>query len=699
MEELTQKLQDLEFHKERNEEQSKDLSRQLQEIDRQLPGLESKLDHLERLSGGYQFAREHFPNEDILGLISRLEQQQRKLRESHKKLSALQSEEKTKFQALQGLQPDYLSFQKIFPDQQPSGLEDALWQGKNELDRQIPQQKGRVDQLQVLISDLNEFHEKFANIAPAEWLLKAKEAYPHLLTDQAAVHSSIRDTERQLDDLKINPVSPSATEVSSSDLLAVKGIKHQPLHQVITDLVPEGDSRKQMWLTQAHNLLFAPVLESLEQAVQAAELFALQRLPIPVFTRDSLQQAVDSSSSLLGAVIGYESLAVRALLDPQSIEDWKQQLQNELSQLQIRMAEINQQLELYKPDSVSFRLAKSALEAIEQQAEEELPLLLVALEDSQLRLKQLQEQLAPECRQFIRNAERFLEQGGAQSIIDLESSLQQRERQLEQAQEQLATLDTQLSSENRRHLDQAEQFLNAGGEQQFAQLQTSLERLQLKHLQLTDELNQCLEALKGYKTQIEQFKAQAADIYRPGEKGHLEVLNNYLQDGGPEFMAKADATEQSLKTQRSQAENRASLKFDRIRAYLNARSDQGGTAALKKQIAELKNQIKIARAEQGKKSDTINTIRDQQPKRLQAIQQVDASASFWLRQLSHFTESMLAELPEPDLDRLGRDAPVWTGRRVSQCLSGRITRYRSDLPSIAVSVGAAGAGKYQRAEQ
>ena len=422
---------------------------------------------------------------------------------------------------------------------------------------------------------------------------------------------------------------------------------------MITELLGNDERRKRQWLAQAHNLLFAPVLGSEEQALQSAEFLAKERLPVPVFTRQSLQRAADdSAASLMGAVIGHESLAVQSLLDPAFIEDWKQQLQDELGNHQRKLSVIEQELTLYHPESTSFLLAKSALAAVDQQAEEELPQLQATLENNQGRLHQLEDLLAPENRQIIRSSERFLDLGGEPALEELTDQLKQLDQQLEKNSQQLSHLDGQLTGEQRLVLDQAEHFLNQGGSGKLAELRDEIDLLQLNHQQFTEQHDECRDILESLNKQIDECQSQVEKVYQPGEKDRLIALDSFLQDGGPAFMDEADSKRASLESQQTLAQQRASLKFDRIRAYLNARDNQDGTAALKKRIAEIKNLLSTSRKEQEGKDSEIHLIRERQPQQLKAIHQVDETADRWLKQLCYFSPAMLAELPEPDLERL-----------------------------------------------
>ena len=659
LEVLSQQQEEHQEQKSRQQAAEKKLTTERQTVAGELPRLEAQQEQLSRLENSFKTVSQQFPNEDIQGLTSRLEQKERQAREEASKLSAQRASEQRKLQELQKLEPDYQAFLKVFPDQKPEGLEDQLWQEKNELNQRITRQESEVQALQHLVADLQQFRQQFPEQQPAQWLEHAQKTYPQLLTERQQAQTFIADIQRQLDDLTTDPVSPNATEVKCSTALYEQDIEHQNLHQVVTALLNDDDSRKAQWLGQAHNLLFSPVLATERLAHQAADIFARMRLSVPVFTFESLQQAAKNpQASLLGAVIGHQSLAVKALLNPQFIQEWQQQLEKDLEENQKKLTKIVEQLQLFEPESDSIRLAKSAIQAIEQQAEQKLPDIQTALETYQQRFVLLNELLASENRKLIRSAVSFLGLGGEAAVQKFESSVGQLSLKHEEIKRQLNKLDEQLRGEQRRHLDYAEQFVNNGGSARLNELRQDIELRQIKRDQLIEQLDVVAHSLEQAEKQLAELSQRSTRVYSQGERELLSRLDDYLQEGGPEFMSKAETVRASLESQRQKALLRNSVKFDRIRSYLNARADKGGTAALKKQIAEIKSDLKKAAQEQEDKEKEINQIRNDQPRQLQVIHQIDETADRWLKQLAHFSEDMLAELPEPDLDLL-EDMPLF----------------------------------------
>ena len=218
LEALTEQLEEQKSQRNRHQGREKEVSSQLQGIERQLPKLEAGLQQLDRLSSSYDSVRKQFPDEDIHGLTRRLEQKQQQLRETRGKLSSDATLKQGKQQELYKLQTDYQAFCSLFPNQQPQGLEGALWQEKNELDHQIQREEERIGKLQVLVSDLKQFQEQFPGADPEAWLAKAQQAYPQRLIDQSRRRSAIEDVERLLEDLETDPVSPGGYR---SPMLAV----------------------------------------------------------------------------------------------------------------------------------------------------------------------------------------------------------------------------------------------------------------------------------------------------------------------------------------------------------------------------------------------------------------------------------------------------------------------------------------------
>ena len=630
-----------------------ELRQQLGQTGQQLPELNSQLNRLQVLHQSFHEINKSFPDEDIQGLVNRLEQQLRLAREEREQelsnLNQLQSQR----QALGAQEASYQQFQKLFPNLTPAGLEDQLRQEKSTLEQHIPQLETSIGSLQVLVSDLLEFRQLASEQEPEDWLRQAQNDYPLLLTQRVGVQTSIEDIKRQLSDLETDPVSPSSTDILCHKLLADNGLSHQPLHKVLDQLLAPEDARRQPWLAQAHNLLFAPVFDSQDSAVQAARLFAVKRLPVPVFTLSTLQVMASGSQnmSLLGAVTGCVSLAVKAMLDPQFIEDWKQQLQANLDQHQQQLGSIDQRLTQCQPDSAAMRSARSAAQAIKEQAEQRLAVQTGELAEHQVRQLQLAEQLTSEKVRLIRQAEVFIEQEGEVELQTLVHSIEQVTDRLEQAQTGIAALEAQLNGDSRRQLDQAEQFLNTGGQEHLAELQEETEILRLKQEQQREQLEHNNAALEQCREHIDKYQARIQSVYQPGERDSLLRLDEYLRAGGREFMAKAEHTQQSLEQQQSLAQRRAAVKFERIRAYLNSKDDHSGSTALKKQIAAIKNSIHSAGQEQEHKEGLIEQLRDSQPRLLQAIHQVDDTADRWLKQLSHF-RSMLDDLPEPNPEQL-----------------------------------------------
>ncbi|WP_419833000.1 hypothetical protein [Endozoicomonas atrinae] len=653
LEELSCALEIQREQTERLEVEEKQLAQQLQNIERQLPLLQKDSDLLTTQKISYDRVCQQFSNETISGLTQRLEQRQRQLRIERDEQSNQQRDRQNNLTALQSLLPGYQAFCKIFPGQQPEGLEDLLRAQESELTTTVHQQEKLVNELQLLFADLLQFRQEQPGTTPEQWLSMARESFPLRLAEREAVKTAIDDIKRQLSDLETDPVSPGSVEVQGTRLLEKLGLQLQPLHQVIAELMPDNDSRKQQWLTQSHNLLFAPVLSSLPDAEKAASEFARQQLPVPVFTRDALQQAVDSvESTLLGAVTGYESLAVKSLLDPAFIAELKQQLEVESAQHQKRLDELERDILLFAPDSTTTVIARSAAEALTRSAETELPVLQATLYTNQQALQDLQEQLSVDNRKLVRKAEQFIQQGGEPAIAENTEALKRLIVELDQLSARLTVLDEQLTGESRRVLDQAEQFLQQNGESRLSEIETEIERLSIQQEQVQEKQEQCLSALEQCQQQLRLCQSQIRDVYQPGEKDRLESLELYLEEGGPEFMANAEQRRATLSSQKNKADRRANLKFDRIRAYLSVRDDQQGSTVLKKQIAAVKQQLSSIEKNQEEKQEEIEKIQQALPEQLKAIRQVDETAHHWLVQLAQFNPDMLQSLAEHDSEKL-----------------------------------------------
>ena len=141
LEELSGALETQREQTERLEVEEKQLAQQLQSIERQLPLLQKDSDLLTTQKKSYDCVCQQFSNETISGLTQRLEQRQRQLRIERDEQSNQQRDRQNNLTALQSLLPGYQAFCKIFPGQQPEGLEDLLRAQESELTVTVHQQE------------------------------------------------------------------------------------------------------------------------------------------------------------------------------------------------------------------------------------------------------------------------------------------------------------------------------------------------------------------------------------------------------------------------------------------------------------------------------------------------------------------------------------------------------------------------------
>ena len=195
LEQLQQQLDERQNQRNRQKGLEDDFGKQLQNIERQLPQLEVQSATLVKLSDGYQWVQQQFPGEDIQGLTSRLEQQQKQQRESLAQVKSALARDQDKLTQLTKLHPDYQGFTRVFQGQQPAGLEDKLWQEKTTLDSQVRDWENAIGKLQVLVSDLKQFQEQFPGMEPEQWLANANRDYPVLLTRHSSIKQEMEDRE------------------------------------------------------------------------------------------------------------------------------------------------------------------------------------------------------------------------------------------------------------------------------------------------------------------------------------------------------------------------------------------------------------------------------------------------------------------------------------------------------------------------
>lgn len=535
-------------------------------------------------------------------------------------------------------------YAELHGDDDPVHLRDRLYRRSRELEdtaHRLDQQEQRLRELHRAWLDFCDVSEQ----SPAHWLKDAKLRYPRLLSEAEGLDERIAARERYLESLAGDPLARQVTESEAHRLLDQAGIAWRALHDVLNaGQGGEHDlARRREWLSQAAGQLFAPVVAGEARAGEAAELLIEHGLGVPVLEADRLAACLAEDRPPLGAVCGVETLAVKAVLDPQYLTALREETQQRLAIDRQRRDALAAEIARLDPHGERFALALRAHEAHEARVEEALD----ELERDQRELAASREELAPRLSDAalacIDDFQRYLLEGGDKALEEAAATLADAGRRLAELEPQVEAAERALETHGATWLA-AEKFAAAGGVERLEALEGRLAEL-VEIQALTDgRLADGNERLESLRRQRDDLASRSRTLFADGERERLRILEAFEREGGVAFMAGAEAREAELEAALASASRRADFDFSRIRAFLEVRDDSGGGQKLEREIARLKRERDAAHAAGKAKRREQDSVEARLACNHQAMLDTDQLAIAWLERVRGLSSGWLQRL-------------------------------------------------------
>lgn len=642
-------------------EQRETLSHEFEEAGVELQGIETRhaaardeLDELrgerQRLEGeqgplkqgrdAWQAFIDGWPNQSIEEFWSRKKSELAGLQQQCQHQKQRQEDAKARRTRLTPLAEASRQFARLHGDAKPVGLREALYRESRELD----DESHRLIQEESRLRELHQARLMFGDLSqqePGAWLKDAKARYPRLSRESQALSEVIANREDYLESLSGDPLARQVAEAEAHRLLDDAGIAFAPLHEVLTGAEGNADQRRE-WLAQAAGQLFAPVIDG-EAASRAAERLIECGLGVPVIEARRLADCLAAGQPPLGAVQGVETLAVKAALDPQHLNELREQTQQRLIVDRERRAALDDEIVRIDPHGERFALALRAQAAVEQQVETALD----SISERQSALDTQRERLAPrmtdDALAVIDDFQRYLLEGGDKALEEAAEELAEAEIQLAELTPKVAEAERELDAHGATWLA-AEKFADAGGAERLMALEARLATLVEQEAIAGERLAQSAEGIETLRRRRDELDSQLRALFADGERDRLRALEAFEDEGGVAFMHSAGAVEAELNTALGIASRRADFDFARIRAYLEVRDESGGSQKLEREIARLKrerDEANAARKANGKEREGVEARLDDNQ---QAMTWTDQLAIAWLE--------VLRELPSGWRERL-----------------------------------------------
>lgn len=405
-------------------------------------------------------------------------------------------------------------FAELFPGEAVGGLLERV---KREL-REASDQKARLE----------------SRIAAAAGPLRQLAAFRALFPGQNAVEVSTRrarrrdemvgicaELEKEYGDVQRRRAELERAQIAAGQvedrILRTSGKGAVPLHAAISGLDLPSE-RLRLALTHFSGLLFAPVLETVDEADLVANVLFSEGIPAPVLVRSELEEFCragdikEAEGSAYSYILGARTRPVDCLLDPGLVEREKRELEERAATLKANLAAALQEKASLAPGHPDTRLVEDARKSEEDRLEETTAQAAKDVAEIDVRLPRLEERASEDSVTTIRSTERYANLGGEERY----NSLLTEQQDLAQ---KLAELEAEAIEAN----------------------------VVLEHAEL---------AVTNAETLFSRVVERAAQV--PG----LRDLSRFVREGGPAFMQAAPRVGIELRKARDQGRARTKFQFE-----------------------------------------------------------------------------------------------------------------------------------------
>lgn len=643
-EQIDTRLEDLGEQCDRSHEALDQARQRHEQLASERARLEGELVPLKSGKQAWQSFCEQWPNAEVEGWWAGRQAQLREWEGLQQQLGQRQQEAGRLRQRLAPLAESAAHYRQVHGEDEPVHLRDRLYSRARELD----DERHRLGREEVHQRELHRALVAFRERGwgePQLWLEQAREALPRLIGERERLDERIAARSSYLEHLSGDPLARQVAESEARQLLERQEIGFRPLHQVLAELAEDEASRR-AWLIQAAGQLFAPVVEGGDSA-RAAQLLIDHGLNVPVLELGRLHQLLSDGNPPLGAVCGCETLAVKAALDPEYLVELRNETQARLERDLQRRRELDIEINCFDPHGEVFVQALSARQAVDDGVEQELE--RIAARSTEL--EQLREELAPRLTevalQSIDDFQRYLQEGGDKALQDASESLAEIKLELAELTPRLAEAREEFARHSELWLA-AEAFKSAGGVERLATIDHRLLELEERTASAAEARHQQGEHWEALSRERDQLNAQRSAVFADGERDRLASLAAFVAQDGPDFMATAEEQQVELEASLSQAQRRASLDAQRIRAYLDVRNETGTDVSLEKRIAGLKRSQKDVRSERRSKQAELEQLEQRLEQGRQALRVCDELAIAWLAALRDLSDGWMSRLQGTD---------------------------------------------------
>lgn len=465
-------------------------------------------------------------------------------------------------------------YERIFVDTTPVGLDRRLLKEKADLMATIKKAISGIRLERPYLSVLMTFNQYY-QITPGQWLQEIISERRELTLSASNLKSSLADLRRQETDLKNESISANEYVQSGLVKLAEAGLSFKSFHQVVMNEASIEVHEKESLLSSFSTLIFSPVFDTSQDALQAAEVLSAHDLTIPVFVHQELIDFISNEHSriseinglYIGVLAGISSRKVKCLLDPTLIQNELEYVQSQIALMdEVLRKNLERQKEI-SDDSETVQLARTAKIAMEQNSEQVIQNLKQQISDLWPKYVDVANKSRSSVIETIKAKQAFDKLGGQATLLEHDEKINGYQSQKEQ-------LELKIAKE--------------------------------------------IHLLKHYEDTLSDLKKQVGDAFPQELQLLLETVKSFYQEGGPEFFANLEETQSKFKYELEQAKAREGYKYHLQKAQLFL-DQKGNNQNIERRLAELKANYGEAKKNANALRKERDDLREKTLKELQSL--------------------------------------------------------------------------------
>lgn len=568
----------------------KNITEEYQKKSASLTSLNKSKDELDRLRISLPIFSELFGNSDPDTLDPRAELKNNGKHREEKKISLHDASNKKLI--LTSHLPLVEQFHSVFGDADPLQLNPTQIEQQHRNTMNV--EESNIAILQEGVESLMLFRERNPSISPLDWLNQTEKLRIELHGEKERNNSSISGWRADLLNFDKYALADSRVFSDALSVLDESNISYNRLHAVIMKY-SDGERRTSL-LTIFSSMLSAPVL-SIEDAPLATEMLEKWLVTVPVFIENTLIEFIRSGEILKFGELSHTFFAGRrtrqvdVLLNPNLIQEEKNQIESNINGYLVRCMEIDAKLKEIAESSDLVSEAIKARDALTRNSEGKLKESQATFDRLNIALKDIQKRASKESLLAISAVIDFNRNGGTNALNELtQKIIPQLERDIKNIDEAISALDKQSTGDALHALDNIKKYKALGGEEKYSQLMCDIGSL----APTVDILRETLDSIRenieleldGNLADANERLSKLLESYSH-EKIELEKSIDFESNDYHTIMFKAEEIKLALQKCLSDALKRLQdIDFERAARYID---NKNVDRTVSERIAEAKS--------------------------------------------------------------------------------------------------------------